>query len=756
MLHKDIDPIDRMPVINYDEKELIKLFEREKTEIDQARSQWYLRKLEFLYQWDDFIQYKHDSVISDQPYIHIPVTFEKIQTWHSRMYKTITSMDPLFHMEPLNLASKEEVEATKMILRWYLRDEINYRQGMKPVIDELLWDLGTDGWGCIYKRWEKLHRMIVDMERVEVSNLREEVREVGEEIRKKGRPRKSYKEYREIPKIIEIFSGVVLETLPHECVYFPANIPTSGDLNHPEIIMIELLKTEQELILMKEQGFYDAEAVDEVIKKGKGYDNALKQDLREQRHRLVGIDSEQRNYEKEFPIDVIFFRKDLDEDGFPEEYVFSASIKARKVLRATYLDRICRDHNRPIYKFDLIKRPRSSYSRGFPEILYSLNTEIDDFHNIRRASGLIANVPWGFYRASSGLEKEAIEVAPGKFYPVDDPQTDVKPMNFPNVTSWALQEEGLAQTYADKLTSMPALLQGQVAGPIGPLRSTSGMLSLIQESQAPLDVYLDRFRGPFGKLMSGILSDLQARLPEIVKIKVLGEKGELLYGTDGQMLFMEIPKHLYSGQYKFTLAANDAQYNPERDRQNALAIAQMLMTQFPIQAGIVSPQNAYNIYKNILEKNGVLDVDSYLTKPPMIPSPMNLLQEYTAIINGRVPMIVMNDNHAEKITGLTALINSSEYQEGKTLGTVHPLADLIMSQVLQTHQAYLQLIAQMPAMQNQSGLEMPLTIGGRQAGVGPTRVEEETSGPVPETMVPIRGGNRNEQTGSAQSTVPSA
>ena len=264
------------------------------------------------------------------------------------------------------------------------------------------------------------------------------------QAKKRGRPPLKKEEFREIKKVITTFSGIILETVPHECIYFPEYIPTSGDLNHPKMVCIEVPRTEEDYIRAKMLGQFDEDAVDQALLVGRGFNSSIKQDLREERKRLQGINENLNVKNQELITDIIFYRDDLDKDGIFEEYIFTANLKAKVFLKKTYLDRVCRDGKRPIYKFDLIKRPRSAYSRGFPEMLYSLNMEVDDFHNIRRASGLIANVPWGFYRATSGLDKEAIEVSPGKFYPVDDPASDVKAMNFPNVTSWALQEENLA------------------------------------------------------------------------------------------------------------------------------------------------------------------------------------------------------------------------------------------------------------------------------------------------------------------------
>jgi hypothetical protein len=726
-----VDEVDRYMMIDFDKDKVMSMIIREKQRIDESRAEWYRRKLEYLYQWDNFVDYKHAPVMEGQPYFHIPVTHEKMQAWHARMYKTITSLDPMFTVRPLNDVSLQEVMAVKAAMQWYLRDEINQEQGIKPVLDELLWDLGSDGWACLYKRWDIIQRQFLDLvPNLDVPAFREEAKDLNAELaqaKKRGRPPGKKKFYKEITKVITTFSGVILETIPHECMYFPEYIPTSGDMNYPSILIMETIRTEEDYIRGKQQGTFNPEAVDICLQKGKGLPDDEKSNLRQERRRLQGIGDTMEYRTEEYGTDIVFLRADLDEDSVMEEYVFTVNIKAKQFLKETFLDRMCRNGKRPVYKFDLMKRPRSAYSRGFPEMLYSLNAEVDDFHNIRRASGLVANIPWGFYRASSGLDKEAIEVAPGKFYPVDDPATDVKAMNFPNVTSWALQEEQLAQSYADRLTAMPSYMQGVVAGPVGPLRSNSGLQSLLQEAQLPLDVYLDRFRVTFNKLLQGILSDLGTRLDPIIWLKVLGENGEPLFDQrTGQMIKEPIAReYLTNGRYKFDIAANDAQFNPEKERQDALAVGQMLITQMAVQTGIVTPENMYYIYRDMLDKTGKREIDKYITRPQMSPKPLNLYGEITSITNGHMPMIVLNDDHQQKIAGLMAFVESEDYQLGKQQRNIHPLSDQLFNQAIQTHQKYLDMLGSMPAMPNQSGLEMPVTMGARQAGVGPGQSQQD-------------------------------
>lgn len=727
---KEIDPIDQLPMeIVYDEQEIISLAINNKTLIDTARSWWFDRKLTFLHQWDDFVQYDKPRIIESQPYIHIPMTFGKIMTWHARMYNAIFSQDPIFHIEPLNSCVRDEVDATKMVLQWYLRDEINYQKGLKGVFDEMLWELGADGWAIIYKEWVNQKRMIHTLNRAykngssDPRELMDNIKEAASQIRAVGRPKKSLNDYPLIKEVLTVFNGVNLKTIPQENVYFPDYIPESGDMNYPKIVMLEEVMHEEDVIYNKAKKLWYPDACDFILDAGKGYDDGRKMEIRQLRSRLQQIDMQQQVLRNEYQVYHMFLREDLDDDGIPEEYVFTMSLRARKVLAVRYLEQISNDFKRPVYKFDLFKVPRLAYSKGLVEILYSLNCEVDDFHNVRRVSGLIANVPWGFYRASSGMDKEAIEVRPGKFFPVDDPANDVKPMQFPNVTTWALQEEQLAQTYGDQLTSMPPMLQGQMPQTIGPMRSTSGMLSTIQESSAPLSVQLDRLRIPCGMMFNGILADLQVRLPKVIIMKVLGDGGELLWNADGSMLTLPISRDLIGGKYKFSLAANDALYNPEQDKQEAQQIAQMMLSQIPLQMGLVTPTNAYYIYRNMLDKFGYKEISKYLTQPQLIPQPVNLFQEYTMICDGDMPPIVQNDDHEGKIKGLLMLAASPEYQQGKMMNppTVSPLADLVMDKAILVHKKMLAMVQSAQANVQASGTQ---NMGANMANMGQNQAHQ--------------------------------
>lgn len=709
--------------LKINEDEFFSKVKRYKTEIDTSRTEFMDRKLQFLNQWDNFVDYDHEPIIKGQPYYHMPVIFEKLMAFHARVYKTIFSVDPFFSTIPLTKVSRDEAETTKQLLRWYMRDELNQGDGIKPVIDELIWDMGTDGFGFIWKTWitkyKKLPRDNDDMKKV-----RDKILSGGSGVIKRGKKSKILSGKSDPDREVVIdFDGLNYETVPQERVYMPEYNPTSSNMRHPKMILIEFYQTEDDLLSDKASGVFDGDAVDEVIKTGMGYPDFYKKELDYERKKNVGLytaggQKDDPSGKEPYTLHAILCHEDFDGDGIYEDYLVIASLKSGKILKACYLEEFAPSGNRPIYKFDLIKRPRSAYSRGFVEITNSISDEIDAFHNIRRVNGLIANVPWGFYRGGSGLEKEPIEVMPGKFYPVDDPQSDVRPMQFTNTTAWAMQEEQLANSYADRITSMPQYQSGTVPSNVGPLRSTSGLLTLLNEASAPLDVFIDRMRGPFNRLLSDSLADLQKRLPKIIEFRITGEGDQSIFSPEGEMQMMTINKQKILGKYKISLAVNNAQYNPEKERQNALAQAQLLTNQIALTLGIVTPQNLYNAYKKILKTGDEYNYDDYITDPQMIMRPLTLDQEYLSAIQGKMPVIVMNDpEHQQKIEGLLALVATPEFAEGVALGSVNPIAGTIIDQIIKTHSQHLQTIQQAQAMQNSNGAGVPMTVGAQQAGV---------------------------------------
>lgn len=700
----------------YDEKMILDRFQKFRDGTDQSRSSWMINKLNLMQQWDNYIDYPGDPIIKGQTPLHLPMTFQKIQAWHARMFNAIFSMDPIFTAIPMSKISVEKAEAAKAVMWNYLTKVINKGAGLKPVFDEMLWDMATYGWGFIYKRWEREMREIMHLAKVDVQELALEVEDMG------GSRVRNVEQYEQVKKLVTIYDGIILETVPQERVYFPFTIPTSSDMNYPELVMIEQMMSAQEIESYIDQGIWSKEAGEEILEKGKGGIEPIKMQLEIERERLSSQNWNVQRRLDDYPIYKCFWRTRFEGNKAPCEHVFTVSFNAMRIASDNYLEEITASYRRPIYKFDLIKRPRSSYSLGFTELLYPYNREQDDFHNIRRASGLIANVPWGVYRGSGGLEKEPIEIFPGMFMPVDDPSTDINPMNrhFGNVTGWALQEEVLCGQYADTITSMPPMTSGQLPSQIGPLRSTSGVNIMMQEASAPMNVQLERVRQPINTLINDIYFDLQKRLPDTIVLQMAPDEVGGLFGDNAQYIQAgenRIDRSYLEGDYNFILAANDPVYNPERDLQNAMANLQLATSQLPVQMGVVNVTNVYNLLKEVFKKRNVRDYDKFLTPPPKIMQPLNLFQEFTMAMQGKMPVIVLNDDHQAKIIGFQNLLQSPEVQQSlKTPGAASANSVQIIDSIMNQHAQYLQILQGLQNPQNTQGNELPPTMGARASG----------------------------------------
>jgi len=696
-----------------DNNDIVQYFSARMDKDDANRTLFLNRKSAYLNEWDNFTSYSQTAAYANVSpkttkvnYLHYPFSLEKIIQWQASIYKLIFSNDPWFTATPLSDVTKEQAMSAEALMQYVCRDHVNYKRGMKPVIEEVLFETAAYGWGIIIKQWVTKRRKI------------------------NGVVKNSYE-------------GVVLRTIPQEDCYFPSLINESDDLQNCPYVGIQMYPSKSELL---SNPLYDMKAVEAVLKAGSNDHDSNSDILRQQQDYNSGITN---TYDSSngYPIQ-IFYATLIGKDGIAQEKVITMSKKARVMLSIQNLEEENPSYTRPVYKFSLKKRPRSPYDRGFCEILYPFNQEIDDYHNLRRENAYVSGIPWGTYRASSGLEKNAIEIQPGTFIPTEEPAADLRVVQTGNNISWTYQAEQFDFTLGDRITSQPALLQGQVPDTVGPLRSTSGVRALLTESQTPRDLDLDHIRGTLNLLLRDIYAEYSERLPATTKVRLLSSKSKGIFGAD----FINVKKDDLQGEYEFSLMVNDAQYNPEVKKQNDLALAQVLINQANLQTGIVTPANMYNILTDIVQDFNKSNVESYVTPPQNFAMALNLNQEVSMLLGGRMPVIVMNDNHEAKLQGLLAFVGSPDYQEGLQLGTVTELTDALFKQAIKQHMEMAQILQQAQAMPNQSGLEIPLTAGARQAGTldGQGRPINEVDNGRATGEEPVAGTTADGNVGSGQ------
>lgn len=657
----------------------------QKEAISYDREEFLERQKRYLFSFDDFITFTRKGPWDNSSNIHTPLTSITVKSYHSRLYNIFTQEDATQFL-PREEMDDAKVDILKKLRNWYVWDHINEYRGLKGVANEMFYDLTTVGFGIILKSWESKQRKTIVIEQKELEKEFNQFASEAEEAKSKDK-KVSVKPYKEIEKIITAYEGTMLKTVPFENIYFTNEIPENSNMDYPNIVIIIDEMNASELRKKAKLGIWSKEKVEQVIAESTGTDAARtrEQNIKELRDRLTGYDSQNSYYDKRrWEIEVVFCSYDIDDDGIEEELVVYRSQKGT-IIHVSYLDQSHPSGRRPIYKFDCFTKPRQAYSRGVPEFLYSLNEEMDMDHNLRLDYLQLQTCPFGVYRGGSSLDNQPIRIAPGKFIPVDE-VTDLRPITFnSNATLFAGEEDRLWK-YAEWLTSVSPLSQGMVPQQVGPLRSTSGVVSLLQQMDKQFRPMVDQIAQQWKKMEQGILEDLDLRVDPMFKIRVLGPS------VDENVISQEEVKELAVNMLltkSFDMKIDVASViNSDEVRQNQASVLFQSLSAPSLlqQVGIIGPKALYQIAHDYLKAWGK-EPDKYIDKPDVISKPLTLWQEIQICVQGEIPPMSMQDDHEAKVQGLQEFPQTPEFQEAMQKGIYDMNVMDKIAQAVQKHQA---------------------------------------------------------------------
>jgi hypothetical protein len=313
-------------------------------------------------------------------------------------------------------------------------------------------------------------------------------------------------------------------------------------------------------------------------------------------------------------------------------------VRTGKILRATYLRRINRSGERPFFRAEFHRRHNTPHPMGLVEILYPLAKELDAMHNMRIDSGMIATLPFGFYRASSSLEPETIRYEPGSLIPVDDPARDVFFPNLGNRTNFFLQEEQVLQTMVERLTGISDLTLGVQNGNQGATRTATGVRGLVGQSNANLDVHYKRIFEAYRLFLRHLLHLLQQRIPAGLAFRVTGE--------DGHDYWRQVQaQEDLAGDFDFEMDPTSADSDPQVRVEKATQIFNMVMNPLLIQTGAVNQRNIFEAGKNLLQSYGVKDWAKFLQIPPEEMLTLTPAEEAQRVLLGIPVPVSLNSDH---------------------------------------------------------------------------------------------------------------
>lgn len=719
LTYKEAHFVDRLEIKLDDsqQKNLTKWINDNKEEIDISRSEFVDRHRRFLYNWDDFVTFNRKGPWEGASNLHMPLTAIMVKTYHARLYNIFSNESTVQYV---GREGKDDDLATtvKMLRDWYLWDYINGYKGIRGFAREVFYDTATVGFGIGMKDWYTKMRKVIDVEpkelQREIADMKPQVEEAQEGAQQleteeeMASKQVSTSGYKEVPKILTFFEGSRVRAMPYEQVFFPNNIPESNDLDHPVCVIVEAKISVSDIMLKVKRGEWDKEMAQKVIDEGADFFMGERSDrIQQDRNRLTGYNESPLRYDKTpRRIQYCFCTYDIDGDMIDEEIVVIRSAKGN-ILKVNFLDRISKSGMRPLFKFDCFAKPRQAYSRGVPEFMYPLNEEMDMTHNMRQDYLALQTCPFGTYRSGSSLKNQPIRIAPGKFIPTEE-TTDMRVLNFQTNAPVLGQEEDRLWHYAERLAGVSSLTQGIVPQQVGPTRSTSGVVTLLNQMDKEFKPIVDQNALQWKKMEKMLMDDLDFRIDPGVKMRVLGASIEDLIDPTSTVPANEQVGMLdnilrVNSQFDIRVDVANAIRSDEVFRNEATMLLQTLASPgIAQQLGIIGPKALMKAYSDWLKSYGK-DPKDYVDAPPFVGKPMTLYQEIQICYQDQLPPMAMQDDHAGKAQMLEAWLQEPEYLKAKELGTVSANADMWIMKAAQKHMTLAQMMEQQNSLPNPQG-----------------------------------------------------
>jgi len=614
------------------------------------KQEWLDKQKVFMGQWDDFVANLPEGPFDGASQLHLPTTFVHAKAIHARLMEALFGIEPPFVTKAKRESETPRLEMVDAIMKHAIIEWANHNEGIKEVISDWVWDYVTAGVGLLKVRWTREFTSFVDVEEtVEVDEIE------GDES---GLPPDIRIIETEVLRKIKSFDGPIIELVRPEDLLI---IGGGGNPQRAHSVTHRQWLTGSQLWSLVDQEVFEGEAVEKIIQFGETRkSSAIGGEIKQDRSINVGKSNADSEADlRQYEILETYMQYDVNKDGINEEIIVWIHSETKAVLRSTYLRRASQYGVRPFFKADFHRRSGEDYGVGMVEMMFSLSLEQDAMHNQAVDAGTIQNMPFGFYRASSSLDPEIIDLVPGAMYPVDNPQQDV---NFPRLNgghSFNLQMSQVIQDQINRLTGISDLNFGQLTAQ-GAARTATGTRALLGESNINLNVPLGNLARPWRQCLRFIFSMLQRNIPAGYSFRITGELGEDYW--------MEIKdRQELAGQFDFDISENSANSNRAIQQQVAQQINAITADPIAIQTGVVNQSGIFESKKILLQSLGVKDWSRYIAKPDAARRVLTPEEEVNRVLSGITVKVQLGDDHQGFIDLVQEMLKNPEVEQAYTI-----------------------------------------------------------------------------------------
>lgn len=450
----------------------------------------------------------------------------------------------------------------------------------------------------------------------------------------------------DVQKMVTVFNGPRPIIKSYEQIVAPARsanlqIPSpSNPGGAAHVVMVDYPSID-EIRRLSKSGFYDLVDDEDLKKLGMAtMDTTTGQFEEQEKDALQGVvmglgknDDKAPNH-KTLTRYTCFDIYDIDGDGVDEDVVWWVIKEGEILLRARELTQVYpyTKPQRPFAEGSFLPVVGRRSGISLLEMMEGLHDVIKQFADQTIDGGTLANVPFGFYRASSNMRPETMRLWPGEMYPLSDPKNDV---SFPQMqgqgSAFGFNLVTMFGQWEEKLTNIGDLQLGRVPqGKSSALRTARGMNAVMGQGDARPERILRRF--------FMLISDIYKLMHESNKVFLPPSKQVRLYGIkkpgdDPYKLIADVEQ--IRGEFEFEFTANAMNTSKEALQESLHEMMGTYLNPLALQAGVVDADGMYQLLRDWGKAKGQ-DPDKYL-KPP---TPESTLQKITA--EDALTMILQN------------------------------------------------------------------------------------------------------------------
>ena len=180
----------------------------------------------------------------------------------------------------------------------------------------------------------------------------------------------------------------------------------------------------------------------------------------------------------------VWFRRDLDQDNYPEQYVMMLHQKTKTVLRL--VANPSPSGRRPYFKASFINVEGEFDGTGVPEDLEPFQDEVSTIHNQRRDAAHLANIVMYIAKMAAQIP-DTIRPASGKVIKTPGGHEDIVQFNPTANTPVNMAEEEMVMRLANQIIGMNDIDLGKMSSPMGRAAATT-VMAMLQENTKRFDL----------------------------------------------------------------------------------------------------------------------------------------------------------------------------------------------------------------------------------------------------------------------------